>query len=520
MTEDPIIGIDLGTTNSEVAIIKDGRIQVVEEDGTAIMPSCVGLDTDGTFLVGSAARNQYVLRPDSTVRSIKRKMGSSETVQLSDSQYTPQEISAMLLQSLKKRAEAALGCPVRRAVITVPAYFTDQQRNATREAGVLAGLTVERLLNEPTAAALAYELSHEAGKKTILIYDLGGGTFDVSVLHMENDVVEVLATHGNNHLGGDDIDALLHTKALDAFCEQHPGKELSTAGTLQLGMACEQLKIDLSEQASSTLISHALSLADGTTAGFEWTVTRSEFDDWTYDFFTSTLTSVRIALEAAKCKAADLDEILLVGGSTRSPFIVDMLEDELGKRPRRELHPELAVAYGAGVMAGRISGDGSHRILLDITPYTFGISCLSELNGEVSPYRFVPIIKAGTPLPCGGGDVFYTCADGQKVVSIDIYQGESDDARQNQSVGTFEVENLDKKAPAGSIILVNMKLDLNGLLKVTAIEKATGLSKSIVVKNALQEMTEEQLAASRKRVEALTGVDADVPQNTWIGRLL
>lgn len=505
MNQGVIVGIDLGTTNSEVAVVKNGAIKILEENGKATFPSFIGLDADGELLVGQEARNQYAARPEQTIRSIKRKMGTPEKIPLGDQSFTPPELSAMILTALKQRAEKELGQAVERAVITVPAYFNDAQRNATREAGELAGFKVERILNEPTAAAFAYELDHREQKtKTILVYDLGGGTFDVSILRMENDVVEVLATHGNTHLGGDDFDQQILERALAAFAEQHPKTEITSAGKVRMLLDCEQLKIALTDQAAASLINMAVPLEDGTTRAFEWHVTRREFEEWAEELYTSTLDSVHTALSAASLKAHMLDEIILVGGSTRTPLVADLLERELGLKPRGDIHPELAVAYGAGVMAARLMGEGGHRILVDITPYTFGIATL-----DPNPFSFREglafsrIIHAGTPLPCSRGQSYYTATPGQERCQIEVYQGEDECVENNTLVGEFYVEGLDKKAPANSEALVTMKLDLDGILTVTAVERHTGLQKTVVMKNAFGELSKTDLAQAREKVASL-----------------
>lgn len=505
MSKNVIVGIDLGTTNSEVAVVKNGTIKVLEENGKATFPSFVGLDTAGALLVGEAARNQYAARPEQTIRSIKRKMGSTESIPLGNASFTPQELSALILRALKQRAEQELGQSVERAVITVPAYFNDAQRSATREAGELAGFTVERILNEPTAAAFAYDLDRrDQGARTVLVYDLGGGTFDVSILRMENDVVEVLATHGNTQLGGDDVDAQILERALNAFAEQHPGAAISAAGKVRMLLDCEELKMALTDQAAAPLINMAVPLEDGTTRAFEWQVARREFEDWTREMYASTLDSVHAALAAASLKAHMLDAIILVGGSTRTPLVAELLERELGIKPRGDVHPELAVAYGAGVMAARLMGEGGHRILVDITPYTFGIATLNtNLFGFEAPDYFSRIIHAGTPLPCSRGQSFYTSYPGQQRCKVEVFQGERDHARENTLVGEFEVEGLDPEAPANSESWVTMQLDLDGILTVTAVERHTGLNKTVVLKNAFGDLSKTDLAQAREKMESL-----------------
>jgi molecular chaperone DnaK (HSP70) len=503
-----IVGIDLGTTNSEVAIWKDGNVVIVEENGDCIMPSCVGINAEGEPVVGREALNQYALRPAQTIRSIKRKMGSSETVELGGQTYRPPEISAMILRKLKQRAESALGGAVSKAVITVPAYFNDAQRQATREAGDLAGLEVLRIVNEPTAAGLAFEAEGVEGTRQVMVFDLGGGTFDVSILKMSGDIVEVLASHGDNHLGGDDVDELLYEHMLSLFYEKHPGSAaLSAVAVNRLRLACEQLKVELSSAAAATLAETGLPLDDGEVADFSHEFSRADFEELCGELLRKTLGSVRHVVAQAGLKPGDLDDIVLVGGSTRIPMVVDLLERELGIRPRRDIHPDLAVAFGAGVMAARLAGERSHRILVDVTPYTFGTRAMGMLRGEYCSDLFVPIIKSGTPLPARRGQVFYTNMDGQPEVRVGIYQGDSDDVHDNVLIGGFMIEDLDETAPEGSRVLLNMNLDIDGILKVTAIEQHTGLSKSVVLDDVLAATDQRSLEASRKKINRLLGDD-------------
>lgn len=505
-----IVGIDLGTTNSEVAIWKDGKVVIVKEDGQAIMPSCVGINFDNKLVVGREALNQYAIRPDQTIRSIKRKMGSSETVRLGEQDYRPPEISSMILRQLKLRAEKELGQPVTKAVITVPAYFNDAQRQATREAGDLAGLEVLRIINEPTAAGLAFEAGGVDEMKKVMVFDLGGGTFDVSILKMSGDIVEVLASHGDSHLGGDDIDALLYQHMLNLFYEEHSDSSaLAPVAINRLKLACEQLKKELSQAAVATLAETGLPLEDENMADFTKEVTRSDFESLCGELLRKTLGSVRHVMAQANLHAGELDEVVLVGGSTRIPLMADLLENETGLRPRCDIDPDLAVAFGAGVMAARLSGERSHRILVDVTPYTFGSRALGTINGEFSSEMFVPIIKSGTPLPARRGQVFYTTYQGQEMVAIEIYQGESEKVYDNIPVGEFFIEDLDTDAPEESPILLNMNLDLDGILKVTAIEQHTGQSKSVVLDNVLAASTEKSMAESRNKISQLFGDERD-----------
>ena len=506
---DPIVGIDLGTTNSEAAVFVDGRVETVEENGTAIMPSCVGLDPSGALLVGVEARNQYVLNPERTIRSIKRKMGSEERVPLGEKSYLPQEISAMILRELKQRAERRLGQPVNKAVITVPAQFSDAQRQATRDAGAIAGLEVVRILNEPTAACLAYETAHRHGGKNVLAFDLGGGTFDVSIVRMEGDVVEVIASHGDNHLGGDDFDdSLANFLADSVYARQNQPALLSPLSLHRLNRAAELAKIHLSDQTHAKIIEDNLSTVKNTIEKIDLELSRAEFERLLAPFIDRTLSAAHRALADAGLKPRDIDDIVLVGGSTRIPAVQNVLEREFGKVPRRDVHPELAVAYGAGVMASRLMGAADQRILVDITPYTFGTSCIGEIDGQVSYHTFAPVIKAGTPLPVSRAEVFFTSYDNQEKVDCRIFQGDNVDARKNILIGRFMVEGL-SPVPSGNEIVLNMSLDLDGILRVTATEKATGLRKDVKIENALAKLDDAQIAAARAKVAELFGDEGE-----------
>jgi len=370
------------------------------------------------------------------------------------------------------------------------------------EAGVLAGLEVLRILNEPTAAALAYEAAGVAKRRNVLVYDFGGGTFDVSIVTMTGDVVEVRATHGDNHLGGDDIDAVLLEHALAAFEQQH-GQRPGLIGVSRLRMACEQLKKDLSSQAAASLSEMDIPLKNGGTVAFSMDLNRTQFEELAEDLIRRTLTSIRHVMRESGLNAGEIDEILLVGGSTRIPAIEELIEREIGKRPRRDVNPDLAVAYGAGVMAARLAGSNDQRILVDISPYTFGTSCLGNVDGEICPHLFVPIIKTGTPLPARRGKVFFTMRPGQEAVDVRIFQGDDEDARRNVFVGDFLIEDLDENADEGSRILLNMALDLDGILTVTAVEQHTGLNKSVVIEDTLKKVSDADLEQSRARIAEL-----------------
>jgi molecular chaperone DnaK len=499
---DIIIGIDLGTTNSEVAVVRDGRTRIIEVDGSKILPSVVGLADDGTLLVGQAARNQYTLYPERTIRSVKRRMGEDVTLALGDTHYRPQEISALILQRLKRAAEDSLGQPVGKAVITVPAYFSDAQRQATRDAGELAGLEVVRIINEPTAAALAYEIDHEEAK-TILVYDLGGGTFDVSVVRLSRELTEVLASHGNNQLGGDDFDAKL-VEHVVAHLKETQGVDPSEQRTAmaRIVRACETAKITLSDAPYARIEEEYLLEHKGAPVNLSLEIDRLTYEELIADYLDETLEAVHIALKSADLTVSDIDEVLLVGGATRTPVIQRRLEETLGIQPRAEVDPDLCVADGAAIQAAVIAGQQVSGVLVDITPYTFGTSAMGLFNGEPYPYTYVPVIRKNTPIPVTKTEAFQTLYDGQQIIEVNVYQGEDPDALNNTEIGSFRIEGL-RDVPAGNILLTTFELDVNGILRVTSREKATGLEQRITIDNATARFEGTEFTAARERLSSL-----------------
>ncbi len=509
-----IVGIDLGTTNSEVAVYENGSVTVIEGEDGKILPSYVGLDDAGELLVGAAARNQYVVYPERTVKSVKRMMGTPEKIRLGDEEYTPQEISAMILRKLKNSAEKYLGRPVKKAVITVPAFFSDIQRQATREAGEIAGLEVVKMINEPTAATLVYESSLKSNKK-VLVYDLGGGTFDVSVVMIEDDVIEVVASHGNNALGGDDFDALLEKVLRERVAEETGIRELDIQALARIRRAAEDAKKQLSFKPFAKVEEEYLLQVDGAPWHLNMEIARHDYEEMITPLVEETMDGVHVVLRDADMVMADIDEVLLVGGSTRTPLVQERLEKEFGFAPRHELDPELCVACGAALQAAMIGGLEVRAILVDITPYTFGTSAIGEVDGEFSLTAFVPLIKKNTPIPVTRSEVFFTAVDGQEEVEVKVYQGEAADALDNIEVGRFRVTGL-QPLPAGNEIIVTFSLDTNGILQVSAMEKATGLEKSIIIENALSDRNDQSLARARAKVISLFGdreKDDILPEN-------
>ena len=500
---DSIVGIDLGTTNSEVAAYLDGGVRVLGPNSSKMLPSCVGIAPSGELLVGESALNQQRIYPERTVRSIKRKMGSNETVMVAGKGFSPPEISALILKELAEWARRELGQAVNRAVITVPAYFSDVQRNATREAGALAGLEVLRILNEPTAASLAYGFA-DGARHTVMVYDLGGGTFDVSLVTIEGDVTEVLSSHGNNRLGGDDFDDLLVARLESEFRQQHGVQlgEADRAARARLWWAAETAKKQLSFEPYARVREEALVVRNGKPLHLDLELSREEYEAMILPLVESTLDSVSRALRDAGKKASELDAILLVGGSTRTPLVSRLLRERTGLDPRQDVHPDLSVALGAGVLASRLAGRDVERVLVDVSPYSFGPSYLGERGGVPYPHCYHPLIRRNTPLPVTRTESYYTSMPGQTRVDIQIFQGDDEDALNNVLVGDFHVEGLTRTEGLNEV-LCRMSLDVEGILHVSAIEKRTGKSKQITIAGALQAKSDAEIDAARRRIEQL-----------------
>jgi molecular chaperone DnaK len=499
---DVIIGIDLGTTNSEVAVVQNGQPIILTDDGDPILPSIVGLDPQGKLLVGQPARNQFVLAPERTVRSIKRKMGQDTTVTLGDQVFRPQEISAMILRRLKQRAEQVLNQPVSKAVITVPAFFNDGQREATREAGELAGLEVVRIINEPTAAVLTYD-PFPPEMERLLVYDLGGGTFDVSIAMVEAGVVEILSSHGDTQLGGDDFDQKLLDHVCDKFQTEH-GIDLRASVTTRSRVlnAVEDAKKRLSQEPFATITEEFIAERNGVPLNLDIEIHRDEYEALIEPLLAKTLKCVEDALTDAKLNASQINKVLLVGGATRTPLVHRMLSTRLGRPVHSEIEPDLAVALGAAVQAGLIAGVDVGPVLVDITPHTLGIGVLGELHGSETPNCFSPIIERNTPLPVTRTEIYYTSRHNQKEAEIEIYQGERDDTRFNMLVGSFMVQGL-AEVPAPNEILVKFELDLSGILRVTATERITGLAKQVVIDNQNERFRVRERTDAKERIDAL-----------------
>ncbi len=499
-TIDTILGIDLGTTNSSVSIIRDGHAVVLEDDGRKSLPSIVGLDAQGKLLVGVPALNQWVLAPDRTVRSIKRKMGSSETVQMGDRTFTPQEISAIILRTLREQASDQLGWDVHRAVITVPAFFTEQQREATREAGELAGLEVVRIINEPTAASLTYNASQE-GLERLLVYDLGGGTFDVSVVQVEQGVVEVLSSHGDTRLGGDDFDELLLNDVCDKFEKEYDVDLRESLGSKSRVLrAVEAAKKQLSFDAFATIEEEFIVEKAGVPLHLKMELARSDYESLIEPLLSKTLVCVDEALSDAKLAANQIDRVILVGGASRTPLVRGLLTEQLGQPIHSEIDPDLCVSMGAAIQGGLINGMDLGPVLIDITPHTLGIQCRGFLFGFDSGYSLAPLIHRNTALPASRSEAFRTVNDGQDAVCVTVFQGENDDVRHNTCVGEFRLEGL-ADVKAGNEILVRFDLDIDGILKVSATEKATKLEQALTIDNAMSRFRDEDREEAQSRID-------------------
>ena len=494
-----IIGIDLGTTNSCVAVMEGGEpVVIANSEGARTTPSVVGFTKTGDRLVGQVAKRQAITNPENTISSIKREMGTDNKVTLNGKAYTPQQVSAMILQKLKADAEAYLGETVTEAVITVPAYFNDSQRQATKDAGAIAGLTVKRIINEPTAAALAYGIDKEEDQK-IMVYDLGGGTFDVSIIEMGDGVTEVLATNGDTRLGGDDFDQRIIDWMANAFQTEN-GIDLrkDKMAAQRLKEAAEKAKIELSS-AMSSQINLPFITADATgPKHLDMTLTRAKFNELTADLVDRTMTPVRKALADAGLRPSDLKKVLMVGGSTRIPAVYDAVKKELNCEPFKGINPDECVAVGAAIQGGVLQGDVKGLLLLDVTPLSLGIETLGGVCTK--------IIERNTTIPTHKSQVFSTAADNQPSVEINVLQGEREFARDNKSLGVFHLDGI-APAPRGvPQIEVTFDIDANGIVKVSAKDLGTGKEQNITI-TASTNMSKDDIDKAVKEAEQFAADD-------------
>ena len=495
-----VIGIDLGTTNSCVAVMEGGEAVVIANaEGNRTTPSVVAFSKTGERMVGQVAKRQAITNPDRTISSIKREMGSDHKVTIDDKKYTPQEISAMILQKLKADAESYLGSPVTEAVITVPAYFSDAQRQATKDAGKIAGLDVKRIINEPTAAALAYGVDKEQAQK-IMVYDLGGGTFDVSILEIDDGVIEVLATAGNNRLGGDDFDQCI-MKYLVAEFKKAEGIDLSgdKVAMQRLKEAAEKAKIELSGVTTSN-INLPYITADATgPKHLDVTLTRAKFNELTGHLVDATMGPVRQAMSDAGLKPSDLAKVLMVGGSSRIPAVVDAVKNFTGSEPFKGINPDECVAMGAALQAGVLTGDVKGLLLLDVTPLSLGI----ETMGGVC----TRLIERNTTIPVKKSQIFSTAADNQTSVEVNVLQGEREMAAANKSLGRFHLDGIAPARRGVPQIEVTFDIDANGIVNVSAKDLGTGTEQHITITSS-SNMSKEDIEKAVKEAEQYAAEDA------------
>ncbi len=501
----PVVGIDLGTTHSLIAVMKGERPELIPNRyGKRLTPSIVGLDKNGNVHVGESAKNQLVSAPERTVMEVKRIMGTNQKVSLGDRSYTPQEISGFVLKALKEDAERALGETIVEAVVTVPAYFTDAQRQATKDAGALAGLKVERILNEPTAAALAYGIDHLDKEQFVLVYDLGGGTFDVSVLEMFEGVLDVKASAGNNHLGGSDFDAAIAEHLMQAADGMGLDLRNDAKAKARLKVAAEAAKIELSNVMETHVMLPFLGQVNGEPVSLELDLSRETLEKLLGRLLESTIKPIETALKDAKLDKATVAEVILVGGSSRIPMVHQLLTKFFGKPPKGGVHPDEAVALGAAIQAGLKSGTikSSNSIMIaDVAPFTLGVEVMGSAKEQKVTGLFSPIIPRNCKVPVSRTETYYTTADNQRAVDVRIYQGEDRFVRNNTFLDMYTVDGMPPKPAGQESIDITFTYDINGILNVKTRINSTGKEAALMVDKSGQRMSEKERDEAQKRLD-------------------